>query len=226
VQKAVVDIYGKFSTMTRRVVNVFEDTVTATTPPEYLQEFTKGKSIYQKSIPLAPGTYRLNVIAKDVVGGNLSNYEVAITVPHLDVDKLSSSTLILADVMEKVPSKNIGTGQFVIGDTKVRPRMDDVFKRDEKMGIYLKLYNFGAEEGTHLPSGQVEYEVVKSGTNERIFNFTEDVAQIPGASTSQVTVEKLLPLNTLVPGQYTLRLKVTDKNRNQTLTPSVQFTVT
>jgi GWxTD domain-containing protein len=226
VQKAVIDIYGKFSTMTRRVVNVFEDTVDATTPPEYLQDFTKGKSIYQRTIPLAPGTYRLNVMAKDVVGGNLSNYEVAVTVPRLDADKLSSSTLILADLMEKVPSKSIGTGQFVIGSTKVRPRMDDVFKHDEKMGIYLKLYNFGAEEGTHLPSGQVEYEVVKNGTNERIFNFTEDVGQIPGASTSQVTIEKLLPLNTLVPGQYTLRLKVTDKNRNQTLTPSVQFTVT
>ena len=226
VQKAVIDIYGKFSTMTRRVVNVFEDTVDATTPPEYLQDFTKGKSIYQRTIPLAPGTYRLNVMAKDVVGGNLSNYEVAVTVPRLDADKLSSSTLILADLIEKVPSKSIGTGQFVIGSTKVRPRMDDVFKHDEKMGIYLKLYNFGVEEGTHLPSGQVEYEVVKNGTNERIFNFTEDVGQIPGASTSQVTIEKLLPLNTLVPGQYTLRLKVTDKNRNQTLTPSVQFTVT
>jgi GWxTD domain-containing protein len=226
VQKAVIDIYAKFSTMTRRVVNVFEDTVNATTPPEYLQDFTKGKSIYQRTIPLAPGTYRLNVMAKDVVGGNLSNYEVAVTVPRLDPDKLSSSTLILADLMEKVPSKSIGTGQFVIGSTKVRPRMDDVFKHDEKMGIYLKLYNFGVEEGTHLPSGQVEYEVVKNGTNERIFNFTEDVGQIPGASTSQVTIEKLLPLNTLVPGQYTLRLKVTDKNRNQTLTPSVQFTVT
>jgi GWxTD domain-containing protein len=226
VQKAVIDIYAKFSTMTRRVVNVFEDTVDATTPPEYLQDFTKGKSIYQRTIPLAPGTYRLNVSAKDVVGGNLSVYEVAVTVPRLDPDKLSSSTLILADLMEKVPSKSIGTGQFVIGSTKVRPRMDDVFKHDEKMGIYLKLYNFGVEEGTHLPSGQVEYEVVKNGTNERIFNFTEDVGQIPGASTSQVTIEKLLPLNTLVPGQYTLRLKVTDKNRNQTLTPSVQFTVT
>jgi GWxTD domain-containing protein len=226
VQTAVIDIYGKFSTMTRRVVSTFEDTVTATTPPEYLQDYTKGKSIYQKTIPLAPGTYRLNVSAKDVVGGNLSLYEVAVTVPRLDADKLSSSTLILADLMEKVPSKSIGTGPFVIGDTKVRPRMDDVFKHDEKMGIYLKLYNFGAEEGTHLPSGQVEYEVVKNGTNERIFNFTEDVGQIPGASTSQVTVEKLLPLSTLAPGQYTLRLKVTDKNRNQTLTPSVQFTVT
>jgi GWxTD domain-containing protein len=226
VQKAVVDIYAKFSTMTRRVANVFEDTVTATTPPEYLQEYIKGKSIYQKTIPLPPGTYRLNVSAKDVVGGNLSIYEVAVTVPRLDPDKLSASTLILADVIEKVPSKSIGAGPFVIGDSKVRPRMDDVFKHDEKMGIYMKLYNFGAEEGTHLPSGQVEYEVLKNGTNERIFNFTEDVGQIPGASTSQVTIEKLLPLNTLVPGQYTLRLKVTDKNRNQTLTPSVQFTVT
>jgi GWxTD domain-containing protein len=226
VQKAVIDIYGKFSTMTRRVANVFEDTVTATTPPEYLQEFTKGRSIYQKTIPLAPGTYRLNVVAKDVVGGNLSNYEVAVTVPRLDAEKLSSSTIILADMIEKVPSKSIGTGQFVIGGSKVRPRIDDVFKHDEKMGIYLKIYNFGAEEGSHVPSGQVEIEVVKNGTNERVVDTTWDVLDFPGATTSQVTIEKLLPLNTLVPGQYTLRLKVTDKNRNQTLTPSVQFTVT
>ena len=76
------------------------------------------------------------------------------------------------------------------------------------------------------PTGQVEYEVVKNGTNEKIFDFTEDVGQIPDASASQVTIEKLLPLKTLAPGQYTLRLKVTDKNRNQTLTPQVQFTVT
>ena len=49
---------------------------------------------------------------------------------------------------------------------------------------------------------------------------------IPNASAAQVTIEKLLPLKSLEPGQYTLRLKVTDKNRNQTLTPSVQFTIT
>jgi len=39
-------------------------------------------------------------------------------------------------------------------------------------------------------------------------------------------VEKLLPLQTLTPGQYTLKMKVTDKKRNQTLTPSATFTVT
>ena len=47
-------------------------------------------------MPLAPGTYRLNIMCKDVVGSNMGSYETAITVPRLDGDKLSSSTLILA----------------------------------------------------------------------------------------------------------------------------------
>ena len=226
VQKANVNIFGRITTMTRRVVNTFEDTVEVNSPTEMLQAYAKQKSIYQKNVPLAPGTYRLNIVAKDVVGGNLNNYEVALTVPRLDPDKVTSSTLILADLVEKVPLRSIGTGQFVIGDSKVRPRIGDTFRRDEKMGIYMKLYNLGADETTHKPAGQVQYEVVKNGTNEKIFDFTEDVSKIPNASSNQVTIEKLLPLKTLAPGQYTLRLKVVDSNRNQTLTQQGEFTVT
>jgi GWxTD domain-containing protein len=226
VQKAVVNIYGRITTMTRRVVQVFEDTVTVDAPPEMLAAYAARKSIYQKTLPLVPGTYRLNVVAKDIVSGNLNNYEVALNVPHLDPDKLASSTLVLADLIEKVPTKSIGTGQFVIGDSKVRPRLGDVFKQDEKMGIYLKLYNFEGDEKTHKPIGQIDYEVIKNGASEAILNFSEDLGQIPGASASQVTIEKILPLKGLAPGQYTIKVKVTDKNRNQVVTPSAQFTVT
>ncbi len=226
VQKAVVNIYGRITTMTRRVVNVFEDTVTVDSPAELLQTMSTRSSIYQKSLPLAPGTYRLNVVAKDIVGGNMNNYELALHVPRLDEDKLASSSLILADLIEKVPTRSIGSGQFVIGSSKVRPRVSESFRRDEKMGIYLKLYNFQADEATRKFNGQIEYEVVRNGSNEKIFDFTEDLAGLPNASASQVTIEKLLPLQSLSPGQYMLRLKVTDKNRNQTLTPSAQFTVT
>jgi GWxTD domain-containing protein len=225
VQKAVVNVYGRITTMSRRVVQVFEEAVTVDSPPSMLQEFTKRQSIYQKSIPLKPGMYRLNVVAKDVIGGNMNNYEVALQVPYVDSDKLGASSLILADMIEKVPTKSIGAGQFVIGDSKVRPRLNDTFKREEKMGIYIQFFNFAQDEKTHKPVGQIEYEVVKNGTNEKIFNFTEDVSSIAGTST-QITIEKLLPLKNLAPGQYTIRLKVTDKTRNQTLTPSAQFTVT
>ncbi len=225
-QKAVVNIFGKVTTMSRRIVTTFEETVEVPCLPEQLAETTKRKSVYNKTVPLPPGTYRLNVVAKDVVGGNLNSYEVALNVPRMDGEKLMASNIVLADLIEHVPTKSIGMGQFVIGTSKVRPRVDDVFKRDEKMGIYFKIYNFGTDGESHVPTGEVTYEVVKNGTNEKIFEVSEDVAKIPGASANQVTVEKLLPLNGLAPGTYTLRVKITDKNRNQTLTPSAQFTVT
>jgi len=94
------------------------------------------------------------------------------------------------------------------------------------MGIYMKLYNFGPDEKTQKPNGQIQYQIVKNGSNETIYDFTEDVATLPGASASQVTVEKLLPLQNLPVGQYTLKMKITDRNRNQVLTPTAQFTVT
>ena len=225
-QKATVDIYGRVTTMTRRRVNVFENTVQVDSPPEMLQEYAKQRSIYQTAVPLPPGTYRLDVVAKDLVAGTQTTYEQPLLVPRLDADKLTSSSMVLADLIEAVPRKNIGTGQFVIGDSKVRPRLGDTFTRGEKMGIYVKVYNFAPDEATRKLSGDVEYIVSKNGTNENVFDYTEDIGQMPNASTGEVTIEKLLPLKTLEPGKYTIRLKVTDKVRNQVLTPTAQFTIT
>jgi len=226
VQRAAVNILGRVTSMTRRPISNFEETVEVLSPKEMLQDYAKQKSIYQKIIPLAPGTYRFNVVAKDVVAGTVALYELRIDIPRLDPDKLSSSSLVLADVLQKMPTNSIGAGQFVLGDSKVRPRLDSTFKRDEKLGIYLKVYNFGADENTHKPEGQVEYVIVKSGSNDTILDFTEDLSHVPDASSSQITIEQILPLKDLAPGQYTIQLKVTDKKNNQVLTPSAKFTVT
>jgi GWxTD domain-containing protein len=225
VSKAKVNMYARITSMARRVVNVWEEPVEIEVPTPMLGALSKRSSVYGHSVFLSPGTYRLNVVVKDVVGSTMNNYEMALHVPRFDDGKLSASSVILADLIEKVPTRNIGAGQFVIGDSKVRPRVTDAFRRDEKMGIYFQLYNFAPDEKTQKPNGEIEYEVVKNGSNEKIYDFSEDVTSLPGASAQQVTVEKLLPLAKLEPGQYTLKMKVTDRNRNQVLTPSATFTV-
>ncbi|MBY0506302.1 MAG: GWxTD domain-containing protein [Bryobacteraceae bacterium] len=222
--KSLVNIYARITTMTRRVANVFEHPVSIEVPTEMLAEASKGKAIYQNAVPLAPGRYRLNVVAKDVIGGNMNNYEIALDVPRFDDEKLGMSSVILADMIEKVPTKQIGAGQFVIGTSKVRPRLSESFRRDEKMGIFFNLYNFSPDEKTKKPNGTIEYEIVNSA-NAKVLEFTEDVKDIAGASATNVTIEKLLPLQSLEPGRYTLKMKVTDKNSNQILTPSTIFTV-
>jgi dihydrodipicolinate synthase/N-acetylneuraminate lyase len=227
VSTADIHLFGEFTTISRKIVQSFEqDMEIDGGPRQYLTDWAQRRSVGQKSVPLKPGTYRLVVVCKDQIGGNVNNWEQTVTVPRLDPDQLSTSTLILADSIEPVPLRGIGTGQFVIGGTKVRPRIGAIFRRDETLGIYMKMYNFGTDEQTRKPNGQVQYEVVRAGTPEPIVTLTEDVSKIPEASGSQVTIEKLLKLEKFEPGSYTLRLKIVDKNRNQTLTQSAPFTVT
>jgi len=189
-----------------------------------LQQAVQGSAIYQKQIYLAPGTYRLTVAAKDITSGNTTTYEQRLDVPRSEDDRLAMSSLVLADVIEKLPTRSTGQGQFVIGASKVRPRVNARFRRDEKFYFYMQLYNFETDQITHKPDGEIQYEVIKNGTNEKVLEFSEDLTKLTGGAT-QMVVEKGLPLQDFAPGDYTLRIKVTDKKRNETLTPSATFTV-
>jgi hypothetical protein len=184
-------------------------------PAGTLQQTIKRSSLYQRHFFLLPGTYRLNVIAKDLNGGNTNTYEVALHVPQFEPGKLAVSSIILADSIEKVPSRTIGTGQFVLGDSKVRPRIDGIFGRGEKMGIYFQVYGVEGEK----PSGSIRYQVMRNGSSLPLIDFTEEIAK------PDVTVERILPLASLETGDYTLKVVVTDRKSNQLVSPSTAFTV-
>ena len=226
VAEGTVNIYAKIETMThRQVIHPIEEVVSIPpVPAEMLQQATQGSAIFQKQLNLVPGTYRLTVAAKDVVGGNTTTYEQRLDVPRTEDDRLAMSSLVLADMIEKLPINSIGVGQFVIGASKVRPRVNSKFRRDEKVGIYMQLYNFETDATTHKPDGEIQYEVVKNDTNEKVLDFSEDLTTLTGGA-SQMIIERRLPLLNFAPGDYTLKIKVTDKKRNETLTPTATFTV-
>ncbi|MDE3198299.1 MAG: GWxTD domain-containing protein [Acidobacteriota bacterium] len=228
VSKSVIHLLGRVTNMTRRPITTFEKDLEVPMAPEMLAQYQKQRSIYQQSVPRAPGLYRLNVVAKDVIGGNVANYEVALNVPHFEEEKLASSSLIVADQIETLPRKSIGGGQFAIGDTKVRPRVGSTFDKaeDQKMGFYVQLYNFEPDEKTQKPSGQVSYEIEKVNSQDKLLQFSEDLSKIPNASANQVTIEKLLPLKNIPAGTYTLKITATDTKANQTIqVPPANFIV-
>ena len=68
------------------------------------------------------------------------------------------------------------------------------------------------------------YEIVRASDNSKVIDFTEDLTSLEG-SASQMTIEKLLPLQSLQPGKYQLRVKINDKAKSQTLTQSSEFSV-
>ncbi len=224
-QRSSVKTFGRITTAAMQPVTEFEKPLQTSVTPEMLPQFTRNRSLVQQSLPLAPGNYRLRIVAKDTLSGNMGNYEAALDVPGFGADTLSAGSLIIADSIEKLPARSIITGPFAIADSKVRPRPGKVFTADEKLGIYLQLYNFRPDDRTGKPNGSVQYEIYKAGSNEKVLDFSEEVARLPDASASQVTIQRLVPLKIFAPGAYTLRVKATDRNANQAVQREETFTI-
>jgi GWxTD domain-containing protein len=222
VYSAELNIFGRVSTLTNRVVQTFEDSVTRDYPESLYKQSMKLSSVYQKSLPLRPGLYRLDLVIKDVDSGNVGAVNTRLAVPRYEDEKLEASSLILADQIEHVPAKQIGTGQFVLGSSKVRPRLDADFTTADKLGIYLQIYNLKGDEKTHKSNATFVYTVKKG--DQQVMQFKETSADMKQTG-DQVTIERLLPLATLAPGKYTLEVNATDLLSNVTISRSAEFSV-
>ena len=222
IHSATINIFGRVSTLTGRVVQTFEDAVSRDFPDSLFQQSVKLQSIYQKAVPLRPGLYRLDLVIKDVQSGNVGVINSRLQVPRYEDDKLETSSLILADQIEHVPAKQIGAGQFVLGSSKVRPRLEGDFTTLDKLGIYMQVYNLKPDDKTHKSSATFQY-TVKRG-NEQVMQFKETSEEMKQTG-EQITIERLLPLATLTPGKYTLEINTTDTLSNQTISKSADFTV-
>ncbi|HWF67123.1 MAG TPA: GWxTD domain-containing protein [Acidobacteriaceae bacterium] len=232
VSRGVVNILGRVSTITGRIAQTFEDTVEVDEPAELLPKTLDSKSVYWKSLPLRPGRYRLDIVIKDVNNpDHIGTYARAFVVPEYDDDKLAASSLILADKMQQVPSKDIGSGQFVIGNTFIRPRVSGAasqpvtFKRDQDLDFWMQVYNLKINPKTKQNDATVHYLVTDMGNHKTLFEATEVTSKL-NPNSDQVTLEKSMPLASLQPGKYQITISVDDGVSKQQLAQSAPFEVT
>jgi GWxTD domain-containing protein len=232
VQRGTVNIFMRLSTLTGRIVQTQEEPVQVDVPAELLPRTAENSAVYWKAFPLRPGRYKVDIAVKDVNGDRKGVWSRGIVVPEYSDDKLSTSSLIVADVMEPVPTKNVSTGQFVIGLNKVRPRVAPadgkpaLFKRsrDQKVNFWMQVYNLGVDEKTHKASATFEYNIVNVATNKPVVQKTESTETM-GNVGDQITLQKSIASGNLQPGVYRIEIKVNDNVSKQTVDPSATFAV-
>lgn len=231
IQRGTVNIFGRVTGITGKVAQTFEDTVQVDVPQELLEKTVEHSSLYWKAVPLSPGRYRIDIVVKDVNGDRVGTWSHGILVPEYVEDKLASSSLILADHMEKVPTKNVGTGSFILGETKLTyPHLDGAdgkpasFKHDQRMALWMQVYNLQQDNKTKKPSANIEYEIVNLANNQAVVHSSESTDTM-GNVGDQITLEKTVSLNKLPPGLYKLTVKVDDNVSKQQISPSVRFAV-
>jgi hypothetical protein len=222
VHSAVLDLYGRITTPGGVVVQTFEDVISRDFPDSLYQSALNLSSIYQKSIPLRSGLYRLDLVIKDTLSGNLGVFNTALRVPHFEDDKLDASSLILADQIEPVASTRLGIGQFVLNSYKVRPRLSQEFTSTDKLGVFLQLYNLKVDETSHKTSVSVVYRILKD--QQELWRLVETPDHLHQGG-EQLTIEHFLPVASLVVGRYTIEVTAIDMLTNETVIRTANFTV-
>jgi GWxTD domain-containing protein len=225
-----VNILGRVSNINHRVIQTFEDTVKVETPSDLLPRTKNNMSVYWKALPLPPGRYKVEIAIKDVNNpDHIGTWRRSVDVPKFDEDRLASSSLILADQMERVPSKDVGTGNFVIGNTKIRPRVPATistpvtFHRGQNLNFWMQVYNLGIGDNKKNDA-TIEYQVLDLATNTQILNSSEQASKL-NPNADQLTLEKTMPLASLEPGRYQVTIKVNDGISKQQIAQSAPFTV-
>jgi len=220
-QQARMNIFGRITSVAGRRAGVFEDPVITTATTQELTEAKERKSAYQKAVALAPGTYKIDVIVRDVASGATGVRHMGFTVPKYDTQKLSTSTLVLATKLESLGDQP-AVGQFVIGQTKVIPNVSGIYRRGQPLGIYLQIYNAGIDQTTLRPAVDVEYVLMKDG--KEVGKQPENWAGLSDAG-QRLTLARLIDSQRLSPGDYELTIRIRDRVSGQALTPSAKFSV-
>jgi GWxTD domain-containing protein len=231
VSKGVVNILGKVTTIMHKTVQTFEDTVEIDQPAELLEKSLDGQRLYWKALPLLPGLYRLDIVIKDVNNpDHIGIYGKSLEVPTYHDEKLATSSLILADVMNEVSSREIGSGNFVIGNTFIRPRVSPnvatpvSFKRGQQLNFWMQVYNLGIDDATKSNQATVTYQITDMAANTVVLEKQVESKDV-GLHSDQVTVEKTVSIAGLQPGKYKVTIKVNDGISKQEITQSAPFVV-
>jgi len=162
---------------------------------------------------------------------HMGYYGKSLEVPTYHDEKLATSTLILADQMSLVSSREIGSGSFVIGNTFIRPRVSAnpatpvTFKRaSQQLNFWMQVYNLGIDDATKSNQATVTYQVVDTTNNTVVFEKQLDSKEL-GSHSDQLTVEKTLPITGLQPGKYKVTIKINDTISKQEIAQSAPFVV-
>jgi GWxTD domain-containing protein len=217
VQVAQVAIYGIITSLEGRIVHEFEQDIRTSFPTRDREKGLQRRSMFQTIVPLEGRTrYKLDLVVKDLGSGKVGVKQEALIPGAVQVDRLTTSSLIVSNAIRPLAEIPDGDPMFVIGDVWVLPILSNTFFREEPLGIYLQVYGMAFDESTLEPSLRIRYQALKNG--EPVAEYVdEEGVTIQFYSPRRVVLIGGVPVQELEPGNYQVRVEVTDRITGETV---------
>ncbi|MBI4850472.1 MAG: GWxTD domain-containing protein [Acidobacteria bacterium] len=225
VSQGTLNIHARITALSGRKAGLFEDIIESRCREDELSQEVKRSSVYQKNVILEPGRYKIDIVVKDIVSGHTGIIHEGFEVPKYSNDKLQSSTLVVADVVESLNGR-VAAGAFIFGPNKVRPNVSQEFKQGQSVGVYVQAYNVQIDQAELRPKITAEYIISKDGKEVRRFKEDGKVKTVDlDGNGQQVTLGRMIPVNDLVPGTYEVKAWIKDEVSGQIVEPKGNFII-
>src|SRR5262249_39066734 len=140
IYSCIGNVFAVITSVTGKRITTLEPTIQKDFPATLYPNALKTSAVFQQTVPLRPGLYKIDIVIKDINSGNVGILNKSFTVPRIPDDKLSMSSLILADRIEALPPRSVGADQFALAGEKVVPNVTDEFTKDQKVNLWLQVY--------------------------------------------------------------------------------------
>jgi len=216
-----VQVFGRVTGLANQVEAMFEDEVMRDFSADDYEKAKLRSSIYQKRLILKPGIYKIDIAVKDLQSKRIGTLERRLEVPRFGEPKLQTSSILIASKIEPGTFDRT-TVNFILGDLKVIPKMDDSFRSSEELGLYLQIYNFAVDAASSKPALKVEYAVARKGQEPDVWRDSTSMMRFAG---SYCRLARMINLSRLDPGVYQLRVRIHDAISGQDAETATEFTV-
>ena len=209
--QAPVSVLGLIETMDGKPVTQFVQSTLLSKSPN-------GHSMFEIPLELDPGQYMLYLAVRDETSSVLGTKIQSLKVPPVVGETLSISSVVLFSEGRKLEEPIARAGQaFVIGGYHFVPKLDSVYQQTDQLSGVFQVYGYGVEAGQANLTAR--YLFIRDGESA---GKTQDEPFISANDKMAITVFDM-PLTSFQPGNYTLKIQVSDHINGKMLTKELQF---
>ncbi len=219
---ARVELYCRAIDLTGKIAYEFEDLLTARRPRG---TSGAGRMLFQRYLPLKPGRFKLQLIARDVHSGKLGSVEQLLLLPGVQEDELTLSPVVLADLIRHSGPDEIPPDPFVtMNGLKIYPNVNHVVGRDKALGIYFEIYNSSRDASSEQPELDVDFRLERNGEKVPAPFHTMPVESLSVIDDRLICV-RAIRVKVLPPDRYVLKISVQDRISGQNTNGEAEFTL-
>jgi GWxTD domain-containing protein len=185
--------------------------------PTKLKKASDGRTLAEIPVQLQPGKYTLYTGVRDNQTATAGTKIVELEVPDYFTGEFGMSSVVVYNMAQETTDQaGIPGHAFQFGTVKFQPAHH--FTKDDAIGFFFFVYGLGNIGGAPNITGQ--YIFYLDGARK---GATKDEAL--QANESQAVGNAEIPLSGFEPGNYKLRIKITDHVLNKTLNEEIEFVV-